>query len=647
MSVYPAGTLTGEFLGEGFSDGTQMARVKLSAPKGDPGQALDSATLSCPVDDKGEFQCAAPTGTWRASVFLENDAPWMSRQLVVEREQTQSLGPIPRKTGGTVIGEILEHHDSTLESTLSVILRQSDRHTQGMSRAPGLRFATQPNAFGELQIRGLPTGKWDIEFVGDSGRRGESPGVKIESGELTTLATPVQMTQTRTFAVHVDPPLHPTGEPWGVEVLRKSKAGSTTLTEAATGYCDEHGDWVSPPLYGDRFAVRIVGPNGSQFAWREMVAADGQNEVWLDLPLVWLQGSVSLGDDPLASRLRFKESDEGATLIAHSNDDGRFGLLLPKPGTWLVQVDSTTRQVSSYRESIDVHAHGRSATVDIRLPDTQLEGDVTDEDGAPVAGAEVELRPGDAPEQPIHTRTDTAGAFRFRGLAEGPVSVFASDRERSAGPVTVPVSEEGTPPVHLKLRRMIEVSGSVQSAVGAVRHATIFSIPVLPGPPPSVREESQTESDESGRFTLRLPATTSRLSLVTLAQGYALTPVEIQNPTETEPISLTLRQDAGTLILPSPFKPEDSAGRIELVFVNGVAVDPHILQYWGSLHDGEHPEGSTVTVADMPPGDYALCDLSWNEALFVMAGQALPKSDACQEGSLNAGGVLTLTSPVH
>lgn len=646
IPVYTAGTLTGEFVGERSAERAAAARVEIRAVKDAAGQAVDSATLSCPVDEAGKFQCAAPTGTWRAAVYLEHDAPWASRRFVVAREQAESLGPIPRKKGGTVLGKIVQH-DSTVESALSVILRQSGQGAGGVPRAPGMRFSTELNAFGELQIRGLPTGTWDVEFVGQSGRRGESQHVEIEPGVLTRLAAPVQMMPTRTFAVHVVPPLHPTGEPWGVELLQPATAGSTTLTEAAAGYCDEHGDWVSPPVYGDRFAVRLEGPNGGQFAWQEMAAVDGQNEVWLDLPLVWLEGSVSLGDDPLASSLQFKDSDEGATLTAHSDDDGRFGLLLPKPGKWLVQVDSRARQVRGYRESIDVVAHGRSATVDIRLPDTQLEGDVTDENGAPVAGAEVELRAGETPRRPTSTRTDTTGAFEFRALAEGPVSVFARDEKRTAGPVTVPVSENGTPPVHLKLQRMIEISGSVQSEGGGVSHATVFSIPVLPGPPPSVREESQSESDGSGRFTLRIPAATSRLSLVTLAPGYALTPVEIQNPTEAEPIRVTLRPTAGTLILSPLAKPKDSTGRIELVFVNGVPVDPHILQYWASLQDREPSEGPTVTVKNMPPGDYALCGLSWNEALFVMAGQALPKSDACDEGSLNAGGVLTLTSPVQ
>ena len=72
-----------------------------------------------------------------------------------------------------------------------------------------------------------------------------------------------------------------------------------------------------------------------------------------------------------------------------SDDEGRFHGILPREGPWKIEVQAAEPAFStSARAEVDAGRSGK-ATLDIRLPDTRIFGRVVDEQGKPVARADV------------------------------------------------------------------------------------------------------------------------------------------------------------------------------------------------------------------------------------------------------------------
>jgi uncharacterized GH25 family protein len=72
-----------------------------------------------------------------------------------------------------------------------------------------------------------------------------------------------------------------------------------------------------------------------------------------------------------------------------SDDEGRFHGILPREGPWRIEVQAAEPAFSTWaRAEVDAGRAGK-ATLDIRLPDTRIFGHVVDEQGKPVARADV------------------------------------------------------------------------------------------------------------------------------------------------------------------------------------------------------------------------------------------------------------------
>jgi protocatechuate 3,4-dioxygenase beta subunit len=180
-------------------------------------------------------------------------------------------------------------------------------------------------------------------------------------------------------------------------------------------------------------------------------------------------------------------------------------------------------------ELVAAHEDFKEATVAVRSPDrgvtirldrgASLEGDVLDEEGAPVAGAEVSIIPAsrsDPKRSWKGTTTTRGGKFRIAGLDPGPVRVLARKPrigegeffQSVQGDATAEIPATGTARVSIRFDRGLSIGGAVVGPDGApVPNARVraWSTPRRPRSLETTFDEvshGQGTTDRGGRFTV-------------------------------------------------------------------------------------------------------------------------------------------------
>jgi hypothetical protein len=201
-------------------------------------------------------------------------------------------------------------------------------------------------------------------------------------------------------------------------------------TKTISGEAGEDGIWVESGLEPGRYQITLTEKLGAKGFSEEIELPGGRTTVPIDLPILTVEGQVLLADEPLAARVHFSRPEDKLAASFQSDETGFFRGLLPQEGTWQVRVDAPDERIRRSLDSIEVWAQGSSgvAVVDIILPGTVLEGEVTDLFGNAVAQASVRIQRRGAQVRvgSGSYRTDEQGRFRIRGVEPGSVSVMAS-----------------------------------------------------------------------------------------------------------------------------------------------------------------------------------------------------------------------------
>jgi hypothetical protein len=191
------------------------------------------------------------------------------------------------------------------------------------------------------------------------------------------------------------------------------------------------------------------------------------------------------------------------------------------------------------------------------------------------------------------------------------------------------------------------ISGKVVSRSGPVPGAFVLGLPVKADGTMAGMAAPQGRSELDGSFELELPPQTVRVRLIVTIPGHPLAVTLVQTAAaEMPPIVVTLGDEQGSLELPSP-RPQGTAGAdgtVGIVLVDGQPLDLALLVMWAQAN-GAPVGGTQLTVAAMPPGSYAYCDVGVAEWMLVLTGAALPTKQACSEGYLSAGSKLALARP--
>jgi hypothetical protein len=302
-----------------------------------------------------------------------------------------------------------------------------------------------------------------------------------------------------------------------------------------------------------------------------------------------LRGTVTEGGQPAAGRtLSFSSNDS----FAHTRTDehGAYEMVGLEPGLYNVSAETAQRQSYATRYQMTT-----SATFDIAIAFSQLHGRTVDEAGAPIAGAEIEVKSDDENQRTV--TSDAAGAFSAN-IAEAPAYVVTATKK---GFATAVQSVDNTrTPVMLTLVRS---AGLRVRLIDARDGRTLDGIVVASNAAGLIAGRASGH-EKDGSFAVPLATGAYRVSVS--ATGYASQSVRISVPYEGE-LRLVLTP-GGNLIVRTE---QASSDLVKLVMPTG---EEYVRCQCNGIAE-IRLTGTTTTIDHVAPGTYTMQVLDAQERI--------------------------------
>ncbi len=465
------------------------------------------------------------------------------------------------------------------------------------------------------------------------------PGVSVASGALEHREVTLKVGGILEARIEVG------GEPgkdWRCRVLDRagrspSQAGSEKSAEIASAQAGADGLCRLERLPEGRFWLRVAAPEeGEGSDEREVHLVDAETtRVDLHLSPIQVEGRVTRAGEPVAgcTLSAYRTSETGSTLLvepvtqASTDDDGHYEVTLWDTGTFAFELQDPTGRFAASKNA-EVTAAGEE--IDFVLAPGDLEGEVVDQDGKPLEGAQVMAKVRD--EHGMSGQTGVSGAdgsFRFPLEARGGTAELSAILEgyRPSPKVEVPLSEGvPPPPVVLTLTRGEFLRGLLLAASGApIAGASILAFPIGPAAfgPGRQALAGHAGSKADGSFEI-LPAEGPRTRLFAMGPACPLTSADVPSASE-EPVVVTCPASAGTLVL--RFK--DASGQplaeqFAILRTGDVVLPLSVLtsHLFGLGLPAISDASGTLTVPGLAPGRYDVYDRAETSEAAVAQGRA-------------------------
>ncbi|HEX2252169.1 MAG TPA: carboxypeptidase-like regulatory domain-containing protein [Thermoanaerobaculia bacterium] len=573
------------------------------------GRRGSSFLVDCAIRDD-RFSCLVPAGRWDLRLRLPLHASHHRWGVHLPPHRARDLGKITFRPGGSVVGWAptcaeMQPGKSCRASLLPWLGDEDSAQEKAFAEA--LRIDSKVDERGFFELTGVAGGTYTLLVEApDEAAFGRLFPVRIHDGMETEIARPVALEPLLELEISVEPALDLGGGTWAFELQELGVSGHPRGTVAEGNLREGH--WSRKGIPPGRYRLLLRAKDGSRWLAEDLQVSSASRIFHFRLPLVTIEGTIALGDAPLAARLWFGGEHGARRIGTISDDEGRFQVTVPEAGPWRIAVLSMDRTIHRTLEADVPEPAGEAAVeLDLELPDTRISGSVVDASGRAARSAIVTLLDPVRAERPVVLRADAEGRFSSRGLGPGRIQVFARQGDALSEQVEVVLSQ-AVPErdVALTLRETRTVRGFVRSPTGPVAGAEVlgYSHDTLAG--------SLQVTGADGGFTLRTGADTHLVNLVVLPPGRTFTALRLG--ARDEPVVVPVEDRGGTLVFPGGFAALDAldrkpGGRL-LLYAQGVAVDLDTLRQWGSTQGalgGIVDRDGGTALPQMGPGSYALC----------------------------------------
>lgn len=639
LDLWPLGTISGvvKFKEKLTPLPKQILVRSLAAPSFLKRPAAPKGALDCPVNPKGAWSCSLPASTFDLVISAEGSAPSYRWGVRVPAGKTLSLGSIELTRGASVAGWVAVEEGRIEPKKCRArldVLTAGGGSLQSLSELRRTALEREVSKDGFVQFAGLSPGLYTLEVRQPGFPVVRSPPVRVDPGAETLLDEPLVLRRASSLQLEVRPPLDWLDRPWRAQVTRLGEP--PPLPVVFDGKADENGRLTVSGQSAGRFRISLFDSLGNslysgEHSWNGADPAPQPIEV----RFVTLEGTVRLGDEPLAAVLWFGGRSGRVSDKMEADADGKFHGVLPREGMWRVEVEASMPGFPTWTwAEVRANRSGK-ATLEIVLPDTRIFGRVVDEQGNPVSGADVAVRGKDLDLLQI---SDTAGSFEVRGLAAGPVWLGAQSSPRVSDHVFATLVEgRDVGPIELRLHQTKKLTGMVTSPLGPVAGSRVM---ILARTPDGGMGIAMTGVD--GAFQVDLSQAATKVVAIVSAPGFALRAFEAQ--VEKEPLALPVTEQGGNLEITLPLT-EDEFLRENLflaAYQNGLPVPVAALSQWASDHgQARSATGLTLRVPEVAPGEYRICLLP-RQLELLLPWSSAPASAGCASGLLAPGATLSL-----
>lgn len=644
LNLWPKSRIAGTIAVEpGVKLPTELA-VKIRAAR-IPNRKPDvpEVLVQCPLGKMGELSCELPATLLDLTIQAEGFVPHNRWAVRLERDKALPLGRLVLKKGASVSGWVQVEEGAIDASGAEAHLFPLQAPGPDGSLAERLRSSALEVPLDErgfFQFAGVAPGAYVIEVTQPGFAPARVSPIEVWPGSETSLTQPLTLRRPLRIELAISPETDWLGKPWQVEMFRASDLGGISAP-VHQGAAREDGRLIfegqTPGTFRIVVSDSLGNPLYSDVDVQIRDAGEARREIEIDL--VTLRGEILLGEEPLSATLYFGGRHAALGSRMEAGQDGEFHGVLPREGTWLVEIESPAHALSTHAR-VEVQARSdRRARLTIRLPDTRIFGKVVEESGRP-AEASVLAESGDGFVE-VGTRED--GSFEIVALPAGPVRLLAekgSKEGRLVSDSTVAVLGEGSEvgPVELRLRKNKLVRGRVQSARGPVPGAVLEVFPLRPALPGG----ASVRTDLQGGFEARVPDATETIVAIVSPPGNGLKAFEM--PVDGRPVVLDVAREAGTLEITVGISEEEGRAQgLQMVVVqNGLHLPWNLLLHWAQGHGERLRISEGLRIPNLAPGEYRACAVS--RAELVRQGPDGPNSlgGRCASGYLEAGGTLRL-----
>jgi hypothetical protein len=643
VTLRPAGTLTGKFTVEGkekLPEGL-VARFEPTREPPPRKQDIPASQATCAVGSSGEWRCRLPAGRLDVALHPRGFVPHYLRNLEVKPGGASSLGLRKLIRGASVAGWVTREDGTPAEKCR---VRIEPAVGPGSQRDPTLEFLQavasevpcQKNGF--FQSSALAAGSYVLVAQEKDARAQMSP-VQVWEGAESRLTAPIVLRRPVDFEVALSPPVDWLGRPWRVEAQRALDHRTGWEEPPYRTEANQEGSVRLPKQTPGRFAITVYDQLGNAlFSDLNVKLSDPAQPYPITLDLLWVEGTVHLGDEPVAGRVFFGGRNATVSIKMTSNESGRFEGPLPRAGSWRVDVEGDEPRLNA-KTRVEVKPKGDRASVSIELPNTSVSGRVVDPEGMPARGAHVVLS---SIAGPTLTKADEKGEFELRHFVKGTnelsswQSLGAGEREASDAYLFEAVEDEPHGPVVLTLRRNRVIRGRIVAATGPVIGATVSAWPAIGGDGGIQKVRSRLDGD----FELKVPVGTQALRVIVSPPGGALKIHEVNVASDAE-LLFQAEPLGGELVVTT--KGEGLTNEVAILWQEDIRTSLGMLKEWAEGHGG-HWQGGQVRIPQLAPGSYTVC-LGAPEVSVTSEPEAWKSRAKCAAGYLAAGSSLNLRIP--
>ncbi len=645
ITLRPAGTLTGKFTLEGKEKLPESLEIRFeptreTLPKK---QDIPAGSAPCAVGPSGDWRCRLPAGRLDIALHPKGFVPHYLLNINIPASETSSLGSRKLIRGASVSGWIMREDGTPAEKCR---VRLEPKTAPGRPNDPVLEFlravASEVPCQGKgfFQFSAVGAGSYALVAHENDARAQMSP-VEVWNNAESRLTEPIVLRRPVDFEVTLSPPTDWLGQPWRVEALRASEYRAGWEEPSYRAEATRDGRLRLPKQSPGRFWITVYDRLGNAVFSDPHVDLSAPSVPYpITLDLLWVEGRIHFGDEPLTGRLFFGGRSGATTIEMTSDENGRFEGPLPKPGAWRVDIEGAEPRLRT-SVKVEVKPKGDRASLAIELPNTNVYGRVVDPSGKPAPGAEVTLS---STVSTIATKTDGKGEFKIRAFPKG-TNELSSARAAAEGGREVSdlyrfEAADDSPhgPVVLTLRQTQAIHGRVLAATGPVIGATVSAWSTSSGD----GVVSTVRSGLDGRFELKLPAGTQVVQAVVSPPGGALKAYEVNVSSDAE-ILFQVESSGGEVVMDlGKSGPPD--GGILVVWQDDIGIPLGTLVRWTEGHGVRFQQGSQVHIPQLAPGYYAVCV---GTAAIVASSDidAWKTRGRCASGYLAAASTLDLRLP--
>ncbi len=568
--------------------------------------------VPCSMEER-DWSCRVPSGEIHVQLRAEGFVPHYFWDRDLTLEEPLDLGEVALERGSSIVGWVLTEDEIPLGDSCRIEARPqiAGRAKPELQRKiTSLSISKRVGGRGFFQISGLKPGAYELTATRDGYSPATRKSVIVTSNSETELKEDLLLQRPLDLVIQIHPSMDLSERAWRLQLM------SSGFRTVKSGLADTEGVWEVAGVSSGRYRVWIANSSAQRMALEDIAVTRDTTRFDIELPITWVEGTVSLGDEPIPATIAFGGVSGAVSITMEADDEGDFVGWVPRRGDWRLDVQLADPPVFRRFSKVVVEPEDGSnvARIELKIPDTLIEGEAVKPDGVPVPDAQILISRFPAVDPPATATSEEDGRFALHGNDPGSYRLEARARSLagqtlSSDPVDIYLPEDSSRvSTRLIMHKMTTLKGRIVSDGSGVPGASIrINDTTGPSIPPMISRKYRSDAD--GSFSVRLQDGLTQIELLVMAPGFVLKSFDL-NPKANQEFTLPLEQHSGGEITINFNQEEESNDFLQrrpyMVKDGELQLTHYVLTHW-ARQNGSTGDATRMVLPNMPAGVYSVC----------------------------------------